>query len=60
MKYGNLRNIVLANDYFGAPVLGPPYGTPSQPAKQPDVQFDPQGGGWSNWTIVRPIAASSG
>lgn len=55
MKYGNAFNVTLEGNTFRAPVLGPPYGTAQQLAGQPEVQFDPQGGGWSNWTIRRNI-----
>jgi len=51
MKYGNATNVTLVGNRFGAPVLGPPYGTAQEPAGQPEVQFDPRGGGWSSWTI---------
>jgi hypothetical protein len=58
MKYGNASNVTLEGNVFEAPVLGPPYGSPKEPAGQPEVQFDPQGGGWSDWTIRRNLFES--
>jgi hypothetical protein len=55
MKYGNATDVVLEGNVFGAPVLGPPYGSPRQRAGQPEMQFDPQGGGWTDWTIRRNL-----
>ena len=55
MKYGNASGVTLEGNVFEAPVLGPPYGSPKDPAGQAEVQFDPQGGGWSDWTIRRNL-----
>ena len=55
MKYGNPSHVTLEGNVFEAPVLGPPYGSRNQRAGQPEVQFDPQGGGWSDWTIRRNL-----
>jgi hypothetical protein len=55
MKFGNPSHVTLEGNVFEAPVLGPPYGTPKQRAGQPEVQFDPQGGGWTDWTIRRNL-----
>jgi hypothetical protein len=51
MKYGNAHDVTIENNRFGAPVLAPPLGTADQNDGQPEVQFDPQNGPWTNWTI---------
>jgi hypothetical protein len=55
MKYGNPTGVTLEGNVFEAPVLGPPYGSPNEPDGQAEVQFDPRGGGWSDWTIRRNL-----
>jgi hypothetical protein len=51
MKYGNAHDILLENNWFGHPVLGPPYGATTDDDGQPELQMDPQGGPWTNWTL---------
>jgi hypothetical protein len=53
MKYGNAHDIVLENNWFGHPVLGPPYGATDANDNQPELQMDPQNGPWTNWTLRR-------
>jgi hypothetical protein len=51
MKYGNAHDVLLEDNWFGNPVLGPPYGTAADNDGQPELQMDPQGGAWTNWTL---------
>ena len=53
MKYGNASDVTLDGNRFRRSVLAPPYGSRTQDAGQPEVQFDPVGGRWSRWTIRR-------
>jgi hypothetical protein len=53
MKYGNAHDILLERNWFGHPVLGPPYGATTANDGQPELQLDPQNGPWTNWTLRR-------
>jgi hypothetical protein len=53
MKYGNAHDILLEGNWFGHPVLGPPYGATDANDDQPELQMDPQNGPWANWTLRR-------
>jgi hypothetical protein len=53
MKYGNAHDVLLENNWFGHPVLGPPYGATTDDDGQPEIQLDPQNGPWTNWVLRR-------
>lgn len=55
MKYGNAHDVLLENNRFEHPTLGPPYGAATDNDNQAEVQFDPQHGPWRNWTIRRNL-----
>jgi hypothetical protein len=49
MRFGNLHDVVFENNVFGHPVEGLP--DKKRNDGQPEVQFDPRGGPWTNWLI---------
>jgi hypothetical protein len=52
MKFGQPRNVVIQNNWFGPPVNGlADPGGDTRNNEQPELQFDERFGGWSNWLI---------